>query len=473
MLTGAWALMRHPAAPDPEEHTVVKTRAQELQAALAEQIAVMDGISSEFRIEGKNVEVTTEQAQAYRGALGKAEEIKGLLELETGRGEIKSWMDAPVDGGSSVAAAAAAGVHAALVHEAKSLGEMFTESDEFKALIESGQTNMPKAWTLETQDLTSYVGGRKDVFTANVGTGPITKFGRTQRDPVVPRGMRTARVRDLFPVASTDANLIEYFKVIGFGANALDHTSGARPVRERAAADGTSAPAGNTTTDVFGLKPQSKLKFESASAPVRTIAHYEVAHRNVLADEPQLRATIDNELLYGLRLEEDKQILQGDGTGENLLGLLNQPAIQAYTQANNAGTPTETKADALRRAATKAVLAYYPPSGYVLHPYDWEDIELTKTTQGNYVMVTNVAVGAQTQAWRQPVVETPAIPENTFLTGAWGLGAQLYDRQQANIRIADQHADFFIRNAVAILAEQRLALAVKRPESFVKGTFVG
>jgi HK97 family phage major capsid protein len=181
-------------------------------------------------------------------------------------------------------------------------------------------------------------------------------------------------------------------------------------------------------------------------------------------------------LLYGLRLEEDDQILNGDGTGENLLGLLNTPNIQLYTQASTGSGATlvvqETKADALRRAATKASLAYYQASGYVLHPFDWEDVELTKTSQGAYVLVTNVAVGAQTTAWRQPVVESPAIAEKTFVTGAWGLGAQLYDRAQASIRVADQHADFFIRNAVAVLAEQRLAFAVKRPESFVKGTFL-
>ncbi len=210
---------------------------------------------------------------------------------------------------------------------------------------------------------------------------------------------------------------------------------------------------------------------------MRTIAHYEVAHRNVLADEPQLQATINNELLYGLRLEEDRQILLGDGTGENLLGILNTPNLQLYTQANTGGAtpaPTETKADALRRAATRASLAYYSPTGFVLHPYDCEDIELTKATgDGQYVMATNVAGGAETCALRQPFVETPAMAEVTFLTGAWGLGAQLYDRAQANIRIADQHADFFIRNAIAILAEMRLALAVRRPESFVRGTFVG
>ena len=55
--------------------------------------------------------------------------------------------------------------------------------------------------------------------------------------------------------------------------------------------------------------------------------------------------------------------------------------------------------------------------------------------------------------------------------GAFGTGAQLYDRQQANIRVSEQHSDFFVRNAVVILAEQRLALAVKRPEAFVKDTF--
>jgi HK97 family phage major capsid protein len=448
------------------------TDLRELKTALQEHIDTMEGIERDFRIEGKNVEVTADQAANYRHSLSEAEKIRSTIEMVEGGRELKAWADAPA--GSSVAAQIAAGMTEAFdARELKSLGELFLESPEFKAL-DHGRNglNMPTPFSLETLDFAGH-NEMKDVFTANVGAGPITKFGRTQRDAVIPRAQRTARVRDLFPVAQTDSNLIEYFRVIGFGADRLDTSSGARSVRERAAADGTSAPTGGAT-DVFGLKPKSNLKFESAQAPVRTIAHYEVAHRNVLADEPQLQSTINNELLYGLRLEEDKQILDGDGTGENLLGILRTPNIQAYTQANTAGAPDETKADALRRAATKAVLAYYPPSGYVLHPYDWEDIELTKATgDGHYVMATNVAVGAETRAWRQQVVESPAMPEGTFLTGAWGLGAQLYDRAQANIRIADQHADFFIRNAIAILAEMRLALAVKRPESFVKGTFIG
>jgi HK97 family phage major capsid protein len=192
----------------------------------------------------------------------------------------------------------------------------------------------------------------------------------------------------------------------------------------------------------------------------------------VLADEPQLRSIIDNELLYGLRLQEDYQILQGDGTGENLKGILETPGIQTYDWSSGANLPVvDTKADAIRRAATLALLAYYEPTGVVLNPQDWEDIELTKDSNGQYLIAVSVAMGGEPKLWRVPIVDTPAMPVGQALIGAFGTGAQLYDREQASIRISEQHADFFVRNAIVILAEQRLALAVKRPESFVSVTF--
>jgi HK97 family phage major capsid protein len=67
-----------------------------------------------------------------------------------------------------------------------------------------------------------------------------------------------------------------------------------------------------------------------------------------------------------------------------------------------------------------------------------------------------------------PVVASPAMTEGTALVGAFGLGAKVYDRQQSNIRIAEQHGDLFIRNAVVVLAEERVGLTVSRPESFIK-----
>jgi HK97 family phage major capsid protein len=318
---------------------------------------------------------------------------------------------------------------------------------------------MVSPWEIKGRDVTRLYGwGQKDVYNSVGGTLVGGGLGPVQFDPMVPRAYRRARVRDLFPVAATSSNLIDYFRVLGFGANRLDLSSSASVVPDRDVA--------NTN---FGLKPKSSLKFETASAPVRTIAHYEVAHRNVISDVPQLQSTISNELLYGLRLTEDAQILNGTGTGEDLLGILNTPGIQTY--AESAGPASDGPADAIRRGATRAILAYYDPTGVVIHPYDWEGIELAKGTDEHYSITANVAVGSEQRLWRMTVVDSPAIAQKTGLVGAFGLGAQLYDRMEASIRIAEQHSDFFVRNAVAILAEERLALAVKRPESFVKLTF--
>jgi len=172
---------------------------------------------------------------------------------------------------------------------------------------------------------------------------------------------------------------------------------------------------------------------------------------------------------------EDAQLLNGDGTGENILGILRTPGVQDYPGAGLGegapGTPVQPKdtyVDAVRRAATRIMLAYYEPTGVVLHPFDWEQMELTKDANGNYIVTNNVQIGAEQRIWRMPVVATPAMNQGTALVGAFGLGAKVYDRQQSNIRIAEQHGDLFVRNAVVVLAEERIGLTVSRPESFIK-----
>jgi HK97 family phage major capsid protein len=334
----------------------------------------------------------------------------------------------------------------------KSIGQRFLESSQFKGRQASGNT---QPFTVGEDILDAE---KKDIFTATGGTLTNFAFGQVEREPMVQRPYRSGRVRDLFPVASTNANLIEYLRVLGY----LDGQNNAGMVPER-----------ETDNSNFGLKPHTSLSFLPAQAPVRTIAHWEVAHRNTLDDEPQLQSIIDTELLYGLRLMEDAQLLNGDGTGENILGILRTPGIQDYPGIPSGTTgspvqPKDTYVDAIRRAATRIMLAYYEPTGVVVHPFDWERMETVKDANGNYIVAVNVSIGAESRIWRMPVVASPAITEGTALVGAFGLGAKVYDRQQANIRIAEQHGDLFVRNAVVVLAEERLALTVSRPESFVK-----
>jgi len=176
-------------------------------------------------------------------------------------------------------------------------------------------------------------------------------------------------------------------------------------------------------------------------------------------------------LLYGLRLVEDDQILNGDGSGQNLTGIRNTSGIQTYSWS--AGTAGDNRIDAVRRGITKSLLAYYEPTGMIMHPNDLEDVELSKDANSQYLMLMSVAMGAESRMWRLPIVSTPAIEEGKVLLGSFGIGATLFDRMEGNIRVSEQHSDFFVRNAVAVLAEERIALAVKRPESFVEIDFDG
>ncbi len=418
----------------------------ELKAALQDRLTTIEqGMESGVKIDGANVEMSQDTADTMRNAMDEATDIRTALEAKMLAESGREFMDAPTR------QAIAPGVAGTMQH--KSLGQMFTDSPEFKSLMDSRDTTMRSPFEIEAFNLPAMM-GRKDVYEGMI-SGDITRgLGPVQFDAPVPRGQRALRVRDLFPQVSTSASLIDYFRVMGY--------SGGDP--------GSAAAVEERSGGTFAAKPQSSLTFEDAQAPVRTIAHWEAAHRNVLDDVPALQGIINNELLYGLALEEDRQLLLGSGNGGEILGLLKTSGIQTYT------SPNELKSDSLRRAATKAIIANYPPTGYVMNPYDWEDIELQRPESGGdgqYMVTTNVAIGASAQIWRQPVVETPALPEGEFLVGAFGLGAQVYDRQQANVRIAEQHSDFFVKNAVAVLAEERIALAVKRPESFVKGVFYG
>ena len=446
-----------------------KARTEELQGALRGKMAENKAIADSFKIEDGTVVVSAEQKTAFDKNMRDIKEIKSLLsDIET-MDSVEAWSNQPQgETVSSAYAAAAADMTQLSSREIKSIGQMFVDSAEFKSLANGRNgANMAAPWQVAAS-LTTHNLQFKDVFSSmpstSVTNSRLGDFGTVQRDAMVTPPMRTKRVRDLFPVRKTNAAVIEYFRQLGF--TTLQSGAGvnsAAPVAERG--------SGSASTQ-FGLKPQSSFAFVGEQAPVRTLAHWEAAHRNVLADEPQLRSIIDNELMYGLRLLEDQQILNGSGSGENLLGILNTPNIQTYAWSSGATLPVkDTKADALRRSATLSFLAYYEPSGIVLHPNDWEDIELTKDANGQYLVAVSVAMGGEPKVWRMPVIDTPAMTEGTALVGAFGTGAQLYDREEASIRISEQHSDFFIRNAIVVLAEQRLALAVKRPEAFVKVSF--
>jgi HK97 family phage major capsid protein len=326
----------------------------------------------------------------------------------------------------------------------KTIGQLFLESEELKSFRgrgwhKGGTAIRFKSWFEESVQPQL----KTTITTGTVGTA----MDQSLRVPGILGPMvRELRVRDLLRVTPTTATAIEYVKENVF-------TNAASPQVEGSA------------------KAEAALTFVLATANVRTIAHWIPATRQVLDDMSQLMSYIDNRLRYGLKLVEETQLLSGDGTGQNLNGLITQAT--AYDTARNVAG--DTPIDKISHAITQARVAEFPVDGVILHPNDWEKIRLVKdeaNNVGNYVFGDPGANSNQVPSiWNKPVVETTAIAAGTFLIGAFMLAAEMFDRQEATVDVSTEHSDYFTRNMVAIRAEERLALAVYRPQSFVYGAF--
>ena len=251
-------------------------------------------------------------------------------------------------------------------------------------------------------------------------------------------------IRDLLNWGQTSATSIEYVRETGF-------TNNAAPVSENPS-DG---------------KPESQITLGLDHAPIATIAHWIHASKQVLDDVNMLRAHIDGRLMYGLKLKEEAQLLKGSGSGLNINGI--------FTQAQTASSmgitvSNETAIDRLRLAMLQVQLAEYASDGIVLNPIDWARIELLKDSQQRYLLAN--PQGALTPTlWGLPVVSTTSLSQGEYLTGAFRMGAQGWDREDANISVSTEDRDNFIKNMVTILCEERIGLTVYRPEAFVQGDF--
>ncbi|EEH4116362.1 phage major capsid protein [Salmonella enterica subsp. enterica] len=314
----------------------------------------------------------------------------------------------------------------------KTLGQMVIESEAFKGMSSAERKGIRVQMS------------RKDLMnvTATTGSGTSTTNSLVVADRIpgiIAPPERTLTIRDLLAPGETDSASMEFVQETGY-------TNNAAPVPE-----GTK-------------KPQSEITFELKTSPVRTIAHTFKASRQILDDAKGLASYIDARARYGLRLKEELQLLSGDGTGANILGII----PQASTFSQKVTLASATAIDRMRLAVLQAVLAEYPASGIVLNPIDWAAIELTKDGEGRYIIAQPVN-GSVARLWGLPVVETQAMTQNNFLTGAFSMAAQIFDRMEIEVLLSTENEDDFVRNMVTIRAEERLAMTVYRPEAFVTG----
>lgn len=320
------------------------------------------------------------------------------------------------------------------VDEQKSLGQLVVESAAYKAGNLTGASRASIKISAERAAITS------GNTTVGAGRSPGTSLVSGQRLPgIIGLPQRQMTIRDLLLQGRTSSSNIEYVKQTGY-------TNNASPVAETTA------------------KPYSDLTFDLVSTPVRTLAHLFKASRQILDDAEGLRSYIDGQARYGLEFVEENQLLNGSGTGQNLHGLV--PQATAFAPAF---APVDaTGIDRIRLAILQVFLAQFPATGIVLHPTDWAKIELTKDAGGNYI-IGNPQGAISPTLWNLPVVSTQAMAPGEFLTGAFSYAAQIFDRMDIEVLLSSENVDDFEKNMFTIRAEERLALAVYRPEAFVTG----
>lgn len=344
----------------------------------------------------------------------------------------------------------------------KSAGQQFVESAEYKELIGSGRLQTPGS-KFETGAVA--VAPRLGQFKAAATDIVHTESGGSHIIPAyrLPGVLELAQaplvMRSVLTVSDMpQGDTIEYAAQIGF---------------DNAAAAVAQATTPDTDTAAGGLKPQSSIRYEERTAQARWIATWMAVTRQTLSDLNVMASLIDNQGRLMVAIEEDRQILLGSGVAPNLTGILDDGNTGLQTLDLTAlGDLANLDGVRTARRMVKTGVSRMSPTFIVVNPVDSEEFDLLKDAELRYRAGDPFAAGGPDSPpiWKLPRVESEGITEGTALVGSRA-GATIYEREPLTIETATQHADFFVRNLVVVLFEERIALPIWFPTAFVEITF--
>lgn len=230
---------------------------------------------------------------------------------------------------------------------------------------------------------------------------------------------------------------------------------------------------GFATVAEGGAKPQ--ISFDNPTAVVdalKKIAGWIDLTDEFIEDLGFLKSEIDTRLLYQLTMFEEAQLLSGNGTGQNLLGIRNRSGVQVQAAPADAAGNADAVFEAMTKVSTATSLT---ADALVIHPLDYQEFRLSKDGNGQYFgggyfqgQYGNGSVLENPNLWGLRTVVTTAATQGEVLLGAFRVGATVYRKGGVRVEATNTHADNFTNNKVTIRAEERVALAVRYPAAFVK-----
>jgi HK97 family phage prohead protease len=206
--------------------------------------------------------------------------------------------------------------------------------------------------------------------------------------------------------------------------------------------------------------PLGSVSVSSAEASFHRIGAYLEATRGVIEDRGALRDVVDQYLMEDVQRAIDLDILLGDGTGENSVGLLNAGA-SVPTQALG----TDGRFQAIIRAAAKVRAAGF--TGPI-------DVVIEASTDAVSLLTEVDDTGEQTfdrdvldALGVRSVVPSALVTQGKVIVGDLASASTLWVREGITIRMATQHNSNLTSGIVTLSAEARLEFEVVMPTAAV------
>jgi hypothetical protein len=324
--------------------------------------------------------------------------------------------------------------------EPKSLGELLTDSREYKDLV--GKRNLTGAQFSRSIDIPG-VNVRATLTTTVAG---LTKYERPPGIVLVEQ--QPLLVAQLLSPGTTENTTIRYMQEDTF-------TNAAAALAEE------------------GQYAEASWDLSEQDASVVKIGVLGRVTDEIFADSAAITSYVNARLPFMVQAKEDYYLLNGTGLNNQVKGLLNVTGIQ--TEAAGA---SPSPIDAIHKAITKIrAVGFYEPDAILVNPTDWQSLKLTKDGSGQYLaggpFVGQYGVGGYSNVmslWGLPCVSTTAIAQGTALVGAFRLGSQIFRRQGLTIETTNSDASDFAYGRIAIRVTERLALATYRPTAFCSVT---
>jgi len=337
-----------------------------------------------------------------------------------------------------------------------SIGEAFTTSNIFRdvsaRIPETAGSKLAIGTTESVQ-----VATRDQARAILRGRNPQAAIFSTPPDVVEPDARPGIRplpllppltVLELISMSTTDATSVKWIRENVF-------TNAAAEVAE-------SAQGAEVT------KLESALTLEPVTFDVTTIAHWMPASKQSLRDVAGVKSLIDAKLEWGLRRRLAKQVINGDGIGPNLQGICNTPGVGHIDRA--VVTTAETLMEAIYDGSVTIGDAYgETPSVCFVNRADYKLLRFARGNEGG--------AGTGSYIFGPPTSQNPIevenclvlpnfdLPASTSIMGIWREFA-VWMHEGITIGMSDSHADYYVKNLVAILAEFSAAAGAMETVAF-------